>query len=221
MSMGKKTKKPLSKKTTWLNEQLQRRRGVRELEKRFLVVCEDNKSAPNYFEALKKHFRLSATSIEVVGSAGFTQPVQVVKRAMELKKRAADPDSGTVPYEEVWCVIDGDFGDKITNARSKANARDIQLAVSTMCFEYWMLLHFEETDRSTMDCDGLVQYLKKKHLPHYEKGKCDFHDIVGRVHEACKRAEKLRKPGIKRGDNPEDQNPCSEVYKLIHAVLGA
>ena len=49
MSKGRKPKKPLSKKVMALNEQLQRRRGVRDLAKRFLIVCEDDKSAPNYY----------------------------------------------------------------------------------------------------------------------------------------------------------------------------
>ncbi len=58
----------------------------------------------NYFEALKKHFKLSATSIEIAGSAGHTQPVQVVARAVERKKSAASRNSGTEPFEQVWCV---------------------------------------------------------------------------------------------------------------------
>jgi hypothetical protein len=155
-------KKPLSKKVLALNEQLQRRRGVRDLPKRFLIVCEDNKSAPNYFKALKRHFSLSATSIPVVPSGGRTQPIQVVELAVELKKGAADPNSSTEPFEQVWCVIDGDFGIKIKNARTKAKANKIKLAISTKCFEYWVLLHFEETDTSTMDCDALVRSLKRK-----------------------------------------------------------
>ena len=93
MSKGKKPKKPLSPKVVTLIEQLQRQRGVRELEKRFLIVCEDGKSAPNYFEALKKHFQLSATSIQVVGSNGRTQPIQVVTQAVECvcRSRSAAP----------------------------------------------------------------------------------------------------------------------------------
>jgi len=75
-----------------LLERLQRRQGVRDLEKRFLIVCEDNKSAPNYFEALKKHFKLSATSIQVVGSDDHTQPIQVVERAVVLE-HILDPDT--------------------------------------------------------------------------------------------------------------------------------
>ena len=221
MSKGKKPKKPLSKKVVALNEQLRRLRGVRDLAKRFLIVCEDAKSAPDYFEALKKHFNLSATSIQVAGSGGNSQPIRVVERAVELKARAAEPDGGTEPFDQVWCVIDGDYGNKINNARAKAKAIGVKLAISTKCFEYWVLLHFEESDTATMDCDAVVHSLRAKHLPQYRKGKCDFGDIVKCVRDACKRAEKLRKPGIDRGDLPEVQNPCSEVYKLVNAILGA
>jgi len=221
MNKGKNPKKPLSKATMALIEQLQRRRGVRELAKRFLIVCEDAKSAPNYFEALKKHLNLSAASIQVAGSGGNSQPIQVVERAVEIKANASDPESGTVPFDEVWCVIDGDYGSKINNARAKAKAEGVELAISTMCFEYWVLLHFEESDTSTMDCDALVRLLRRKHHKRYKKGTREFHDIVQYVHDACKRAEKLRKPGIARGELPEVQNPCSEVYKLVNAILGS
>jgi hypothetical protein len=221
MSKSKGVKKPLSKKTLTLLEQLQRKRGIRELKKRFLIVCEDGKSAPNYFEALKKYYNLSAMSVQIVGSGGSTQPIQVVTKAVELKKNAEDTESGTVPFHQVWCVIDGDYGNKIVNARVKARANSVELAISTKCFEYWLLLHYEENDSSTMDCDALVSLLREKHFPGYEKGSCEFHTIVMRVEDAVVRAEKLRRPGIKRRDLPENQNPCSEVYKLIKAIKTA
>jgi len=219
MKKEKRVKKPLTKARAKLSEMLARQRGGRILAKRFLIVCEDDKSAPNYFHALKKHFNLSATSIEIVGSGGHTQPVQVVNQAIKIKVSASDDASGTLPFDEVWCVIDGDYGPKIFNARVKAIANEVKLAISTMCFEYWILLHFEENASATIDCDTLVSYLKKTHLAEYEKGKCDFHEIVPNVHEASKRAEQVRKPGILRGDLPEKQNPCSEVYMLINAIL--
>lgn len=219
MSRGKKPKKPLSKKTATLLEQLRRRGGERDLPRRFLIVCEDEKSAPQYFQALKKHLNLSAASIVVVGGGGHSQPIQVVERALALKRSAAKASSGTAPFDHVWCVIDGDYGSKIHNARRKAVAHDIKLAISTMCFEYWIMLHFEETEPATADCDGLVRILKHRHLANYQKGSCDFRDIVQDVEKACARAEKLRKPGIKRGDEPEDQNPCSEVYKLVREIM--
>lgn len=218
MSKSKGRKRPLSKKTRALLDQLKRKRGIRDLKRRFLIVCEDDKSAPNYFEALKKHYNLSATSVQVVGGGGSTQPIQVVTTAVELKKNAQDTRNGTMPFDQVWCVIDGDYGSNIANARTRANANKVQLAISTKCFEYWLLLHFEENDTATMDCNGLVRALRGKHIPGYQKGTCEFHEIVTRVEIAAARAEKFRKPGIQRGDLPENQNPCSEVYRLINAI---
>lgn len=220
MSKGRKPKKPLSKATQALLASLQRRQGVKELERRFLIVCEDTKSAVAYFRALQKHLNLTATSVIVAHSDGRTQPIQVVEEAVARKKAAASQRSGTEPFDHVWCVIDGDYGDKIPPARAKARAHGVELAISTMCFEYWVLLPFEECDKSTLDCDGLLHNLRSRHLPDYEKGNCDFRRIVEDIDIARKRAERLRKPGIERGDLPECQNPCSELYKLINEILG-
>jgi hypothetical protein len=211
-------RKQISKATEALLQSLQRRRGELDLAKRFLIVCEDRKSALNYFKALKKQFSLSATSVEVTHSDNRTQPIQVVEHAINFAKVVED--NGGDPFEEVWCVIDGDFGNKIASARKKAKANKVQLAISTMCFEYWVLLHFEENDKMAKNCKDHVKLLKK-HLPKYDKGKCDFVPIVTKVRDACKRAEKLRKPGIDRGDLPENQNPCSEVYLLVKSLKDA
>ncbi len=183
-----------------------------------MIVCEDGKSAPNYFKALKKHYNLSATSVQVVGSDGSTQPLQVVRKAIKLKKSAEKGEGGTEPFDQVWCVIDGDYGTAVVNARKKAEANGVNLAVSTKCFEYWILLHFEENDTATLNCDEVVKSLKKQHIIDYNKGKCDFRELMSKVQRAVERAEKLRKPGIARGELPENQNPCSEIYKLIQAI---
>ena len=216
------SKKRISKsksRTVWI-ERIQRKSGIETLsKKRFLIVCEDEKSAPNYFRGLVKHHNLYVPSFKIIGSDGKPQPIIVVKKAISMKENAADPNSKSVPFDEVWCVIDGDYGNAIANARFKAEANDVKLAISTMCFEYWILLHFEESAAPTIDCDGLVSALKEKHISNYTKGDEDFRTIVPHVHEACQRAEKLRKPGVKRGEKPEDQNPCSEVYLLINAIL--
>lgn len=210
-------KKPQSKKVAHLLESLRRRSGIRNLQKRFLVVCEDGKSAPNYFEALKKHENLSATSIEVFGSGGYTQPIQVVRSAVHRMKRAAENDSGTEPFDEVWCVIDGDYGSEIHNARDCARANCVKLAISNKCFEYWILLHFQEYDTPDADCDCVVNKLKKLCLPMYSKGGCDFSHIVPLARTASDRAKKLRQVNTLA----EDQNPCSDVYLLIDQILSA
>jgi hypothetical protein len=214
--VSKGQKKPVSKATNALQEQLRRRRGERDLKKRFLIVCEDCKSAPNYFAALIKDQNLSAASIKVCDSKGNTQPIQVVRAAIHRKKAAEEEYSGTEPFDQVWCTIDGDYGAAINNARTLAQANQINLAISTMCFEYWVLLHFEDTAVAAVDCDGIISSLKA-HYPEYSKGDCDFSDIVPNARIASERA----KMGRRKNELPENQNPCSDVYLLIDAILGA
>ena len=222
MSRGKKAKRPISKKTGYLLAQLARKQNVRELSKRYLVVCEDDKSAPRYFETLKSYYRLDATKIQINGSKGHTQPLQVVKRAIATKEAAKRRGSGTTPFDEVWCLIDGDYGPEIANARSSATAQDVQLAVSTKCFEYWILLHCRRAATPTADCDAMVSLLRAKGgIPGYTKGGCDYLSIMADVGDACDRAKQLREAGVSNGLLlPEDHNPCTEVYKLVNRLLG-
>lgn len=208
-------KKPVSGKVQSLLDSLKRRSGVRELNQRFLIVCEDDKSAPRYFEALKRWHKLDAAKVEVVGSSGWTQPVQVVDRAIKLKHRSLNEDeSGTEPFNEVWCCIDGDYDSKICNARSKAKTQGIQLAVTNKCFEFWILLHFEESARIANDCDEHYRDVKR-HVPSYSKGGFDFSTIVPHARTASKRAKKSRRTD----ELPESQNPCSDLYLLIDQLL--
>ena len=216
MSKRGKPAKPPSKKVTALLQSLRRKVGQRDPAGRFLIVCEDAKSSPNYFLALKRHFGLSAT---VVSSEHYSQPLQVVKRAVEIK-RQAQRDPGLPPFKQAWCVIDGDYGDKINNARKKAVANNVRLAISTPCFEYWVLLHFVESAAPTATCDGVIHSLKK-HLPGYDKGSCDFSAIVAHARKAASRAERLRKRRIEIEPRAEKHNPCSEVYMLIWEILPA
>lgn len=218
MSTGH-AKKPISKKTSALLAGLQRRHGIRELAKRVLIVCEDDKSAPNYFKALKRHFNLSATSVVIAGSGGSTQPIQVVERAKSLKESAQVDQAGTEPFEYVWCVIDGDYGAAIANARSSANAHGISLAISTKCFEFWISLHLEDCAIPCANCDEVVRGLRDRHLPDYDKGQYDFGELVQSVLVASERAKRNRQQGISRGDLPENQNPCTEVYKIVDLLL--
>jgi RloB-like protein len=221
--MKKKKQKPakpiLSKKHLAKVEEINRKKGVRGLEKRYLIVCEDSVSAPNYFRSLKKIFRLSSTSITVVGSDHASQPQQVVNKAIDLKRDAEKNSVEEDPYDQVWCVIDGEHGPKIPNARHSAIANQIRLAVTTMCFEYWILLHFEESSRSKPDCQGVIADLKHNHLSDYEKGNTSFDPIVKLVKVAAQRARKLRSIGKPIHVYPEDHNPCSELYLLIDSIF--
>jgi len=60
---------------------LHRRVNVRELRQRFLIVCEGEKTEPNYFNS----FRVPKAVVEVVGVGMNT--VDLVRKALDLKQK--------------------------------------------------------------------------------------------------------------------------------------
>jgi hypothetical protein len=208
-----------STKFAHLKAEQQHKRGVRDLIKRCLIVCEDDVSAVAYFEAIKKLFHVTALSVKVAGSKGYSQPIQVVKRAIDEREKAFKDD---VQFDYIWCVIDGDYPDKVKVARERAkscgvNGSSIQLIVTTQCFEHWILLHFAHDDSPCESCDCVVSRLRK-HVE-YQKGSCDFHLVLAGLDDACRRAKSKDQVRISSLNIlPEDCNPCSEIYKIIEIL---
>ncbi len=190
------------------------KQGTRTCNKRFLIVFEDAKSAANYFKELRKYLRVHSADIEIAPGNSRTQPQQIVDRANNLMNQATPENR----YDEVWVVFDGDFGaTKIANARTSANTNSINLAISTPFFEYWLILHYEEYCKTQCTKDQMLDKLKE-HWRNYDKGakQSSFQEIVRDYMTAAKRARKIRDRKVY--DNPEDQNPCSELYLLTNAL---
>jgi len=201
---------------------LKRSIPTRECKKRFLIVCEDSRSAPNYFRALSKYLKIAA-SIEVCPSTLGTDPVNVVQSAIDIREKIEE-ESNADPFDSVWAVFDADLHSQnkhqIPNARQLADSNTIKLAISNPCFEYWLILHFESCGETELQSDRMIsklstlwiKYAKKK----YEKGKADFSHVVKKCDEARKRAEQGRRQAA--GRSPEEQNPCSEIDLLIDEI---
>ena len=208
-----------SKKYDQLVAQVKHKRGTRELAQRCLIVCEDNVSAVDYFEAVKKHLHVTTLSVQVMGSHGRTQPIQVVERALASRGKAADDD---VPFSYIWCVVDGDYGDSVKTARAKAatsqhDGMSVQLIVTTQCFEHWVLLHFVHDDSPCENCDCVVSKLRK--ITAYTKSSFQFDEAMRGLEDACQRAKSKDQTRINSIKSlPENCTPCSEIYKIIETL---
>ncbi len=127
----------------------QRRKPYKATRKTFLIVCEGQKTEPEYFRA----FPLETVQVEGIGF----NTVSLVKEAIRLKKKRPE-------RQEIWCVLDRDsFPAKdIKEALRLADQNNIRIAFSNESFELWYLLHFVYLD--TKLCRG--DYIKKlkKHL---------------------------------------------------------
>lgn len=158
------------------HKSLRRRGPQREPYDRVLIVCEGEKTEPNYLQELIAHYQLSSANVAIKGDGG-SAPNSVVEYAIELFGKSPD-------YDRVYCVFDKDghvtFDAAVQRVRDHTLTRKqdraslgkahFEAITSTPCFEFWVLLHFEYTTSPMArfadvrprlrHCDGLADYDK-------------------------------------------------------------
>lgn len=190
-----------------------------ELKPRLHIFCEGEKTEPNYFRGyVETHF--SGTRLSPVKKTEKNTPVQLVEVAIAAKQ--SNP-----PGDQFWVVYDREACNKYPDglhaeARSTAQANGINIALSNVCFEVWILLHFQQAVAPYDSYEDLRKHSKlKEHIAGYDKGtRRRFSN--SEVCAARKHAVKLNAETIS-GANPEwDQphqwNPYTDVYALLDAI---
>ena len=142
-----------------------------------------------------KTARIAPADIRVLASELGTQPLRVVDSAIrEFSRKKA--------YDRVYAVFDRDDHENYANAIHRAEAQNGKLKnderkpisfcaiVSVPCFEFWLLLHFEDV-RAWLHRDVVYDRLTQ-HIPGYQKNTNDIYaktrHLVG---VASDRANKL------------------------------
>ena len=163
-----------------------RRAATRASLPRILILCEGARTEPSYFLSLVRDLNLPSVYVRSPkrgqwGTAGIMTTVQ--------QERERDSD-----LDEIWCVLDYDerateiqgFRDWLEqNSRGKhgkKGAAKIRAAISTPCFEHWLLLHFRATNRpfhgapgGPSACEQVIRELEK-HLGGYRKADARTYD---------------------------------------------
>lgn len=190
--------------------------------KRLLIVCEDEKSSKMYFESFKRDEKLkrqlSSVDIEVVHPKDHS-PVGLVKEA-KLKKKKAKRDRNS--YDEVWIVLDKDGHANLEQALITARDNKISVALSVMCFEYWILLHFERTKKPFTKCDDIIGYIRKEHFEKYEKNINVYTSLKDRIDTALDHAEWLmgqNQNDFDRGVKINDLSAYTDVHILVQKLI--
>lgn len=195
----------------------------------FHIYCEGEKTEPNYFNGyIGKCFpgnrRLRVFRVEKTNK---NTPIQLIEEAIKHKT------SKDCPEEDVfWVVFDRESTVKYPDtlhlqAYQKANSNDVNIALSNICFELWILLHFEKCTAAFSCYDDLKKNsnLFKTHIKDYDKGSKNIFNIVkDKVNDARKNALDINKITENAADaswtKPYQFNPFSEVYKLLDAIDG-
>ena len=194
---------------------LSRRRPERLPRRRLLVVCEGQRTEPDYLLGYQRYVHNATVEIVIPPDRG--DPRKVVEIAKSRKqsataeaRRQQDPN---LAFDEVWCVFDRDDHERFADACQMARDNQFKLAVSNPCFELWVLLHFR--DSPGMQHRTSVLRMLRDQLPDYDK-RLEFNDVAQGVPDAVARAQRLDADATAMGE-PE-RNPTTGVYRLANST---
>ena len=182
---------------------MQRPVGRRALRGKFLIVCEGERTEPNYFS----RFRVSK-HVEFSG-LGFNT-VSLVQEALKLKNQD--------DYSQVWCVFDKDSFplQDFNNAIQRAESNGMRAAYSNEAFEIWYLLHFNYYD-TALSRDSYKNRLSACLGITYEKNSTEMYELLEtRQEDAIRNAERLLQSYPSH--NPARDNPCTTVHCLVREL---
>ena len=176
----------------------------REVRQRFLIVCEGEKTEPNYF----KSFRVPKNVVEIKVQGVGENPSKLVQSAKELKKQDDD-------YDQIWCVFDRDSWGKedFNNAIKNAETQRFKVAYSNEAFELWYVLHFEFLNTGIPRSDYLKKLTSLLGRKYKKNSETIYDELFEKQSIAIKNAENLLKqyePHI-----PDTDNPSTTVHLLV------
>ncbi len=151
---------------------------------RVLIVCEGQKTEPNYFMGLRRALGLNPANVVIDDRKNGLDPKKLVEYALELYKKDSD-------FNDVFCVFDKDKHttyaaalDKIKATRMKPGTK-LHPITSIPCFEVWILLHFDystapfEAAGHDSNCALVIRELRKAgRIPEYEKGSLNVYALL-------------------------------------------
>lgn len=204
----------MKKKSERRNTSFRRKSRLREPYDVILIVCEGSKTEPDYFKALKNRLRLSNANISICGRECGTAPISVVDFALQKQKEKYE-------YDRIFCVFDKDqhetYDAALDKIRSQPRKNKIEAINSIPCFEYWLLLHFENITRpyqavgNRSICEQVIRDLGQ-HIQQYEKGMNNVFELTyPLVNEAIRQAERREVQCIENGTD----NPSTKVHHLV------
>jgi hypothetical protein len=178
-----------------------------------LIVCEGQKTEPNYLKELIREWRLSSANVLITGDGG-SAPKSVVDYA--IRRFKASPD-----YDRVYCVFDRDghstFDAAVQRVRQEILTRSdgekahFESIVSTPCFEYWIFLHFRYSAAS-MSNNVRRMFRGIPQLADYSKGMQDLFALTQSSLEiALANADRANRVAAEA----DTYNPTTQMPNLI------
>ena len=125
-------------------------------------------------------------------------------------------------HDIMWAVFDHDGYAKHAEAFSRARENDIKIAFSSICFEYWILLHYKKTTRAFSRCGDLIRLLSEETGTIYKKNDIGLYDrtkdLIPIAMRNAKDCRKIVAEGSRAGTPIHELNPYTDIDILIEAL---
>ncbi|MBQ3244030.1 MAG: RloB domain-containing protein [Bacteroidaceae bacterium] len=206
-------------------QKTRKQKASKKISCRILIVCEGEKTEPNYFKKFKLISNNSFTyEVHCEGCGEGT--MKVVNTAIHLAKKT---ELSSQPYDSVWAVFDKDNFADFNAAIEKAENNNINVAWSNEAFELWYLYHFHnrttrmsrnDYKKAISDAVNATGKWPKKQPYEYKKEDENNYNIMntyGNIRNAIKWAKQQHQTFADK--NYANQNPCTTVYKLALQLL--
>lgn len=176
-----------------------------------LIVCE-GETEQEYFEAARIKYELTRAEIILAENTKGPAPISVVECA---EGKCAERGG----YDRIYCVFDRDGHESFDRAREKIKTLadrkkkplPVEEAISIPCFEVWVLLHFERTDRPFNRCADVIGRIRDQHMPGYEKADAAIaRQLIANIDTAIGNAAWLE---ARAGNN--DYSPYTSVHHVL------
>jgi hypothetical protein len=176
--------------------------------RRVLILCEDSKTAPYYFQ--KFPFNPEDVLIEIVGAGINTD--SLVREAIRRKEQAAALGQ---KYICIWCVFDRNSfpAQNFNEAFRLARMHGLNIAYANQCFELWYWLHFD-FQQTAVSRNEYGARLSRHLGREYKKNDMTLYgELKTRQTDAIRNSKKLL--SYYSPCNPERDNPSTNVHLLV------
>lgn len=208
-----------------------RGKGKKQVKPVLHIFCEGNETERNYLNGYlnEKHPNNRRLKVVKVEKTNKNTPVQLVQEAMSLQNQKNTPRA-----DVFWVVYDRESVNKYSNDLHKqsldlAAANNIGIALTNVCFEMWLLLHFEYTTAQYQSCEDLLNRSPLKNslqllgVNDYQKADDTLFELLSdKVDNARLRAARVNSQMIDASGvanpPPYTLNPYTGMHNLLDAI---
>ncbi|OYW73156.1 MAG: hypothetical protein B7Z37_22660 [Verrucomicrobia bacterium 12-59-8] len=196
----------------------------------FLIVTEGTVTEPVYFDLLLDEMKLARAHVKVI-PGDKPDPKRVIQTARRMVRELAERASkdqlkfGEPPaFEHVWAVIDTDKAvqeETWDEVMQLASNEAVQLAASSPCFEFWLLLHLSDSTAPLINGKKAKSVLERKLKMAYSTNakvaRAATETFIKQWPKAVNRARRVKEQHIKAGTAlPAD--PSTDLDLLVRAL---